>query len=194
MTRRVAEASIAVCMRKITMSSHIQHLWTIVIYLSVAAICPVLFSDRLGEKGLVFGYIWAGIAFGTFISLHLLIHLKYYSLNKGASIRIPAGRNSIVYSQEGMVLSFSSEQIARAVTTRSMSAALNSLQLLPSDAYSYTLFELKDGRRLWVTSLLYPELNWPVGEGKLSERSTLFPWPLGASNKRFATRTPQANQ
>lgn len=161
---------------RISIDHQFRHLWVILYYTLIIVSGSLYFSySRYGfinfEKIIV-------ISFGTFLIFlipQLIIHINYYTKNKGDIFFYDPAGQRITLNHKGESFSFTFGDIELIKRYKSYPLAENRMQWFPWDSYNYSIIRLKEGQEYIVTSLLVPNMDLPVESKKIKLKKTFYP-------------------
>lgn len=161
---------------KFTKLSHLEHLYSILIYGSVFLIGPVLFRSRIPDGYENHFVLWALVGFGLYFVPHAFLHLRYWYIDK--STRLQILKDEITIKRKGeldVVIPFAS--IVSVIHCETLNVKFRFIQFFPWDSYWYWVIETNKGERIAITNLLLNHYRLEVDRIPVEERVSFFPWP-----------------
>lgn len=145
--------------------------------------------------GAIFGYFFLNYKYGTdnsqfqikvvififilFLVPQLILHLRYYWLNRGCVFYYyPSELKINIQKTVGNETEFFLDDIKQVHYFKSFPLAENRMQWLATDSYSYARIYLKNGQQFLITSLVVPNMNLPLEQEKIRLSKTLYAYPL----------------
>lgn len=110
-----------------------------------------------------------------FLIPQLILHINYYTRNRGDIFYYDPVGQRITINQKGESASFSFSDIKLIKRFKSYPLAENRMQWFPWDSYNYSVIQLKGGREFIVTSLLVPNMDLPIESEKIKLKKTFYP-------------------
>lgn len=162
---------------KINTRDHFRHLWPSIF---VTVLLPaILYFLSMYKKG-YYDFntaLWAGgIGFlGYFIPV-VLIHLRYYYMNKNDFFQYNDSTGKAIYQKGKKEINFSIGDIDKITVFKSRSLSENRTPILVWDYYNYAVIELKDKQVIKLSSLLVSELDKVVMFDNIELEKTLYAW------------------
>jgi hypothetical protein len=108
----------------------------------------------------------------------IFIHIKYTNVNRGYSLK-QLTNGSLLLEREGEKTEIHANEIKNIIVYLTIPEAFNGFQILPASNYFYALINLKDGRRICITSLLDLDLRLirRCFSNQYERKISLFCWP-----------------
>ncbi|MEB2779595.1 hypothetical protein U3A58_04255 [Algoriphagus sp. C2-6-M1] len=160
---------------KISFEHHFKNSWPILIYLIGSFILPFYMKNRFGSGDTwIFVQLSAALFLLFFVPL-LILHINYYSRNKGDIFFYDPIGQRITINRKGESVSFSFSDIELIKRFKSYPLAENRMQWFPWDSYNYSVIRLKGGQEFIVTSLLVPNMDLPIESRKIKLKKTFYP-------------------
>lgn len=165
----------------ITLGHHFKNAWSILIFLIGYSLLPYYLMYRFGPKDITIYFIGCLVLFLLFFIPQLIIHLRYYSLDRGRIFYYTPDRCQMVLMlKDGRTFEFSFDDIEELERNKSFPLAENRMQWFPWDTYNYSRIRLKNGQQFVVTSLLVLNMDLPVEENKVKLRKRFYCYPFDA--------------
>ncbi len=165
----------------ISFRNHFDHLKGIFVFLVVFSLAPFYFVYRQGTEVLHFYVIWSTCAFLIFFIPQLILHLRFYRLDRRRRFYYtPDGQQLSLQLEGGRTFAFKFDEIERVERSKSFPFSERRAHWLPWDIYNYSVIRLKDGKQFVVTSLLVPNMDLPIEASKLKLRKRFYCYPFGA--------------
>jgi hypothetical protein len=129
-------------------------------------------------------------AFLLFLIPQLIVHLRYYQLDKGRSFYYTPERQQLLLRlKNGREFEFSFDDIESLERSKSIPLAENRMLWFPWDSYNYSIVRLKNGQQFVITSLLVPNMDLPLEESKIKLRKRFYCYPFGVKEVRKSRKT-----
>lgn len=161
---------------KISIKSHIEHLYSILIYGSVFLLGPVLFRNKIPDGYEEHFKLWALFGFAFYFVPHLCLHLRYWYTERSTQLLMSKDEISIkIKRRPVLVIPFS--DIARIRKYETLNTQFKFIQFFPWDSYWYWEIETRNDRRIVVTNLLLNHFSLEVNHIPVEERISFYPWP-----------------
>ncbi len=150
-----------------------------IFYIIGAIAFPIYMVYRFGPEDTDVFIRYALIGFSIFFIPQLLLHLRYYYLNKGYVFYYYPNEWKIkIRTGKGEETEFSLDDVDKIKYFKSKPLAEDRMQWFPWDNYSYARIYLKNGKQFLITSLVVPNMNLPVEAQKIRLRKTFYAYPL----------------
>jgi hypothetical protein len=162
---------------KISLKSHFNQSWPLIIYLAAALVIPFYFSGRYEASTVSTLEIW-GIGLFFFMALPmLLLHLRYFLTKKIDEIYCPNNKEFILRSGTH-TKKYKIADIVRVDMYFSISAYHGGFRVFPSDNYFYGIITFTSGEPVVVTTLIDAELLWlgHLCPNKTMKHKLLYCW------------------
>lgn len=161
---------------RISIIHQIKHLWVIFYYFLVIVLGSLFISlRRYGyidyEKTLLISLIILLI----FLVPQFILHINYYTKNKGFILVCDLVNQDITISHKGKSVSFSFSDIELIKRYKSYPLAENRMHWFPWDSYNYSIIRLRNGQEVILTSLLVLNLDLPIEPKKVKLIKTFYP-------------------
>jgi len=92
----------------------------------------------------------------------MMFHFWYWFLSKNIQISFNTKENTIAYTSKSVDLKFSLSDIESVETNLSFPRSRYADSFATWDNYCYSVIHLNSGEELLVTSLIIPDLIWPI--------------------------------
>ncbi|OJU73556.1 MAG: hypothetical protein BGO09_09370 [Bacteroidetes bacterium 47-18] len=165
---------------KITKANEWKNFKSVLITLFTAIfLAPILLYFRTApEDNLADYWVIIPIIFLLFFIPLGLIHLRYYSINKGMEMIYDDIEKNVVIkdTKKNMASEFHLDDIKHIFHTMSAPMSEKRMHWFPWDSYNYSDIFLKDGRKFRITSLMVYRLELPVGN-RYEVITSLYPYP-----------------
>ncbi len=168
---------------RLRFSSHFIQAWPILIYATIIVLAPLYYFYRYGEDGLAVVEKVAVVFFLLALIPHAVVHLKYWLLSRNTEAKFDIKNKIITYKDENFEITFKARDVEKAATTISKAKANNTFRCWPWDNYCYSVIYLKSGEKLLLTSLLIPELIWPIKIPNENFTAAYICWPKAVESK-----------
>ncbi len=156
---------------------HIYLFWTLPLYCLGCIFAYYYVVNNYDEYnfGGLYSSLWGLVIILSVIQIPL--HIKYTLLNGNAKLILKSKEKQIEYISGKKSIRFTNDEVERVIIQKTASKAVKGLQLLPWEDYCYMCFQLKDGRKVWITSLLAEDrdIPWKLKNSKLVK--FIYPWP-----------------
>ena len=160
---------------------HFRQSWHVLIHASVLIVCPLYFVSRFGEESLGFAIKAAVIILLVVLVPHAVLHARYTLAERGTRISFDKRSRRVRYEIGDQTADFSLNEIDAVKVVRSRALANRDLQWFPWDSYCYALIKLRDGRQILVTSLLVPDLEFPIKMPNETQRLAIYCCPSSST-------------
>jgi len=124
--------------------------------------------------------------FAIFFSLQfiplLALHLNYYVINKGDTLKLNPENRELVFTHINKDIIFSLDDIDRFIVYKSFALKFKNVYLFAFDAYNHAVITLNNGNKIVITSLLTGgEFAFPIPEEKITLKANYYRWASGPS-------------
>jgi len=120
-------------------------------------------------------FIWiALLLFIVFACPALVIHINYYVVNHGDVLEFSDQIKEITIHHKDGTRTFSLDDIDYVQRSMSWNKAAKRSFVAPWEGYNHSYIYLKDGTRFTITSLLVPDLDLPLEEGKVIVKQNFY--------------------
>ncbi|MCG8525353.1 MAG: hypothetical protein MI748_03155 [Opitutales bacterium] len=167
---------------KITKSNHINLLWGIPVYGITFICCLFFYRSRISEENFKWLLFLIFFAFLIFFIPHLLLHLKYYLLNRNEELKLVRKKSLTYKFKDGSKYDFDVENIKSVRLFLSPFLKYNAFHMLPWSGYKYWAIDFDDGSRLWITNLMCGNYDLLIPSIDIEERLDFYPWPWMSQN------------
>lgn len=158
---------------KVNFISHVKSGWLIVLCAIISAIFPYGLSVIRHID--IDSVLWIGpVIFAFFALPAVVIHVNYYIVNRRDIFQYFYQERKIKFIHKGSSLTFSLDDIDYIKRYMSFNQAANRSFLTPWEGYNHSYIHLKSGEILTITSLLVPNLNLPLEEGKIIVKQNFY--------------------
>ncbi len=157
--------------------AHLRQAWTIVFAASTLIVFPAYFLWAFGSDSLGFGFTAAAAVFFLTLTPQIVLHARYWYLNKGVSITFDTNTKTITWKCDCGESTHPISDIRSASTVVSLAKLHGQARWFPWDSYFYSWLEFADGTKVCVTSLLVPELQWPINLSIEEVHGATYCWP-----------------
>lgn len=165
----------------ITLEHHFKNAWGILIFLAGYSLLPYYLVYRFGSEDIIVYYIGCFVLFLLFFIPQLVVHLRYYWLDRGRIFYyIPDNQRFSLCLRDGREFKFSFDDIEQLERNKSYPLAENRMLWFPWDSYNYSVIRLKNGQQFIVTSLLVLNMDLPLEDSKIKLRKRFYSYPFGA--------------
>lgn len=143
---------------------------------------PIIFyyrgSDVFFRTFLLDGLPFFSLGFLLFLIPHIMIHMRYYTINEGMEMEYDDIENKIIIkdTKKDKVAEFSIDDIQNVIHRMTSPFAEKRMEWFPWDSYNFSNIILKTGEKFTITSLMVYRLELPVEEKYLIIK-TLYPYP-----------------
>ncbi len=162
---------------EISFKNHFNHAFGFLIYASIFLLCVIYFEYKFGPESVGFAIKFNVSAFMLFFIPHACIHIKYMSLNYGETLEFNEKENEFIYFSKEEITRFKLSDIISLDNYYSVAYKDGRSQSMPWHSYSYSLIRLQGGRKIIITSLLLPNLNWPCKIPNTKNKYRFYSWP-----------------
>lgn len=164
----------------ITLKHHFKNAWGILIFIIGFSLGPYYLKYRHGEEYDDSYNIVFFAAFLLFFIPQLIVHLRFYWMDKGRTLYYtPTQQQISLVINNDCIIDFSFDEIALIERNKSIPFAENRMLWLPWDSYNYSVIHLTNGQRFVVTSLLVTNMDLPLEESKIKLRKRFYCYPFG---------------
>lgn len=144
------------------------------------SLAPYYLRYLHGEENVNSYYIVCSVAFLLFFIPQLIVHLRFYWIDKGRTLYYTPDQQQIFLAiKSGHIIGFSFDEIEFIERNKSIPSAENRMLWFPWDNYNYSVIHLTNGQRFIVTSLLVPNMDLPLEESKIKLRKRFYCHPFG---------------
>lgn len=159
---------------RLNFENHFKNSWTILIYVIGSVLFPFFMVYQKGPSDLL-TFVLMGIGLLLlFLIPPIIIHCNYFRINKNDLLIYDPSNQNITINHKGENHSFFLSDISFIERFMSHPLADNRTQWLPWDSYNHSIIHLESGQKFVVTSLLVPNLDLPVGSGKVRVIKTYY--------------------
>lgn len=161
---------------KINFKSHVKAANSMILIVLMSAFFPYLMS--ILEHQDIASFIWLGILmFVVFATPCFLLHINYTIVNHGDVFKYSYQERKVTILHKGKSTTFNLDEIDSVERFMSFNLAAKRSSVLPWDEYNHSYIQLKNGERFTITSLLVPNLNLPLEEGRIVIKQNFYRWP-----------------
>lgn len=114
-----------------------------------------IYKEGIGNNLLEYSLI---VLIITFLPV-ILIHLEYYLMNRGVTLKIDNKNQKLSYLKGKKELKISYSEIEKIELHKVKSYHLKEVRFFPTDFYHYAKIILKNNKIIYITSLLAPDFN-----------------------------------
>lgn len=166
----------------ITLGHHFKNARGIIIFIiGFFLLGPYYLMYRHGQEDINSYRIVCLCAFLLFFIPQLIVHLRYYWLDRGKMFYYtPAEDRFAIKHRDGSTFEFSLDEILLIERSKTIPFAEERMLWVPWDSYNYSVIGLKNGQRFIVTSLLVPNMDLPLEPEKIKLRKRFYCYPFGA--------------
>lgn len=148
-------------------------------YIAGAVIFPCVMIYKFGSEDIDKFIRYSTVGFLIFFIPQLVLHLRYYWLNDGYTFYYYPNELKIrICTDKGEETDFFLDDIDKISYFKSFPLAENRVHWFATDNYSYARIFLKNGKQFLITSLLVPNINFPLEPEKVRLHKTLYAYPL----------------
>ncbi|HWV74948.1 MAG TPA: hypothetical protein VN040_24685 [Pseudosphingobacterium sp.] len=158
---------------KVTFKHHLRNGWLIILGIILCVFFPYFMVFKTNERIEVFSIISIFLFVLTAIPI-IVVHLNYYTVNKGDVLKYAYQEREIIITHKGISINFSLDDIEEVIRYMSFNFAANRSSVLPWDGYNHAVVRLKNGREFTITSLLVPNLNIPIEGDRIIIKRGLY--------------------
>ena len=115
-----------------------------------------------------------GCALLMFIGPLAILHFEYYIANKHMSMNISIANRFVVINQQSERSEFSFEDIKVVHLFKTINNVKQRSGLL-WEVFHYSEIELKNGQKFIITSLMAPDIAWPLDDSKVMIHEMRWP-------------------
>ncbi len=163
----------------ITPRKHFDNAWGIIMFIVVFSLAPFYLINRYGEDRKLFFVVAFIIAFLVFFIPQLILHLRYYQLNKGRTLYYyPKKLLLSLELNDGRKFDFSLMDFEYVELNKTFPFAEKRVLWTPWDSYNYSIIRLKNGQQFLITSLLVLDLDVPLDYDMVKLRKRFYCFPL----------------
>ena len=130
---------------------------------------------RFGADDILVFVQLSTLVFLMFFIPQLILHINYYTKNKGDMFFYDSAGKRVTINHNGESLNFTFDDIELIKRFKSYTIAENRMQWFPWDSYNYSIIRLKSGQEFIVTSLLVPNLDFPIDTQKIRLKKIFYP-------------------
>jgi len=159
---------------KININSHLRCGWLLIlgflICINVSRILSFLYPNQRHDDSLLIGVI----LFIVFVLPGIIIHVNYYLVNRGDVLEYSVQKRQIHFTHQKVTTTISLDDIIRIERSISFNRAANRSSVISWDGYHHSVIYLKNGKIFTITSLLMPDLDFPIEKEKITLKENFF--------------------
>lgn len=164
---------------KPSLKHHWENAKSVIFYIIGLVAFPAYMIYRFGTEDTEVFTRYAIIGFSIFFIPQLILHLRYYYVNRGyVFYYFPFESKIKIRATTGEETEFHLNDIKQVHYFKSFPQAENRMQWLATDSYSFARIYLKNGKQFLITSLVVPNMNLPLEKEKIRLSKTLYAYPL----------------
>ena len=155
--------------------SHLNHAKSIVIYLTLSFLLPILLINSYGYNDLEIFILMGCSMFLLYAFPLLVIHKNYCNSDCKKVLIFYSNIGKIEIKNPSFSTSFNIEDIRLVKRYMTASNRINFGHAVPWSRYNYSEIHLADGQKIIITSLLIQDFNFVSDKDKLFFRDTPYP-------------------
>ncbi|MBC9812637.1 hypothetical protein H9Y05_09155 [Crocinitomicaceae bacterium CZZ-1] len=164
---------------KQSLKHHWENAKSVVFYILGLIGFPAYMIYRFGWEDSTVFIRYALIGFSVFLIPQLILHIRYYYINRGYIFYYyPQELKIKIRTTTGEETEFYFDDIKQVYYVKSFPQAENRMQWLATDSYSFARIYLKNGKQFLITSLIIPNMNLPLEKEKIRISKTFYAYPL----------------
>ncbi len=160
----------------VSLRSHLIQMKSSLILALMCSIVPVFLYYEHGVESLGFAIKASFIMYFLVAIPHSIIYYKYWTLSNGKKLSINLKSKEFCFVENDIISKFNRNDIERIETTISKAKSNRNARWYPWDSYCYSIIYLKSGERYLITSLMLPEISWPIKLPMENIKSTYLCW------------------
>lgn len=165
----------------ITPRKHFDNAWGIIIFIVGFSLAPFYYSYHEGNSSYLENSIVPLVIFLIFFIPQLILHLRYYWLDRGRTLYYYPNRLMLSLElKDGRKFDIPLEDFEYVELNKTPPFAEKRLYWTPWDSYNYSVIRLKNGQQFQITSLLVLDLDVPLDYEMVKLRKRFYCFPLRA--------------
>lgn len=159
---------------KINISTHLRSGWLLIlgflICINVSHTLSFFYPNETHENSIGMGLI----LFIVFVLPGVVIHISYYLVNRGDVLKYCVQQRKIHFTHQNHTDTFSLDDVSLIERFISFNQAAGRSSVLLWDGYHHSVIYLKNGKIFTITSLLMPDLDFPIEKEKIMLKENFF--------------------
>lgn len=146
--------------QKITPNKHLKHIWPYILFSFIMVLIMLYDWANTIESNNKDIYI-IYFVFGTVSIINIYLHLEYYLANRGVKLQYDREKGEIRYRRKIVEIVIVPESV-KSVEIHQSRFFKKKGGFLTTDNYHFYKFILHDGKKVVITSLLYPGFEYKL--------------------------------
>jgi apolipoprotein N-acyltransferase len=146
--------------QKITLKKHFKHIWPYILF-SFIMLFIMLYdwanTNESDNKAIYIIYF----VFGAVSIINIYLHLEYYFVNRGVRLHYNEEKREIRYQRKQVEIVILPESM-KSIEIHQSRFFKKKGGFLTTDNYHFCKFILHDGKKVVITSLLYPDFEYKL--------------------------------